>query len=102
MEKEILDKKQLAIAYLTPDGQGFFSLPWILSDFDTLESCVQKETEMKLQGYKNIRIFEIASYEEEYSWDYVYAHQIVKEKFFNGKSQKKNATSAAVVVDSGN
>lgn len=72
--------KNYAIAYTDKNGNGFSeSTPWIMDDFGgDLEGCLQKANEMRANGYQKVIPFQFGKEQEEYSWEYVNSHRVLK------------------------
>ena len=70
--------KDVCIAYADKSGNGFsVSEPWIEDNFNTLEDCEQKASDLKKEGYQHVILFYKGEEElESYSWEYVEQHKI--------------------------
>ena len=71
-------KQSYCIAYKDKNGEGFsMTEPWLLDDFDDLESCLLKAKKMIADGYKDVIPFWVGERSrDEYSWKYVNQRKI--------------------------
>lgn len=69
--------QNICIAYADKDGNGFsVNEPWIEDNFNTLDDCMQKATELRKEGYQHVILFCQGTEElESYSWEYVEQHK---------------------------